>query len=102
MSRICSSSANSTARISHRRAFFSIGSRPRLTPQSRGLLLCPLPALAFSLFVVLVPTVQGALLAFTKWKGLAKAYSFVGIDNLVKALSQPASLRAVINTIVVA
>jgi len=102
MSRIGSSPANSTARISHQGALFSIRSRPRLTAQSRGLLLCALPALAFYLFVVLVPTVQGALLAFTNWNGLAKAYSFVGIDNLVKALSQPASLRAVINTIVVA
>lgn len=69
---------------------------------SRRTLIFAVPALAFYLFAVLVPTTQGATYAFTDWNGLSKSFSFVGIDNLVKVLSDPTSFKALTNTLIIA
>lgn len=69
---------------------------------SRTVLLYTLPALAVYAFVVLVPTVQGSVYAFTDWNGLGSDYSFVGFDNIIKVLNDPQSMRALRNTLVIA
>lgn len=69
---------------------------------SRRTLLYAIPALVFYLFVVLVPTTQGATYAFTDWNGLSPDFSFVGLDNVIKVLQDPTSFKALTNTIVIA
>ncbi|MDF1478601.1 sugar ABC transporter permease [Leifsonia sp. H3M29-4] len=69
---------------------------------SRRTLLYAIPALAFYLFAVLVPTTQGATYAFTDWNGLSKSFSFVGFENIVDVLSDPTSFKALTNTLVIA
>lgn len=60
------------------------------------------PAVVFYVFVIVVPTVQGSAYAFTDWDGLSSSFSFVGLDNVVAVLSDPASLKAIINTVLIA
>lgn len=76
--------------------------RRRGTQMSRRILLFALPALAVYALIVLIPTTQGSIFAFTDWNGLNRTYSFVGFDNLAKVLADPKSMRALINTLVVA
>jgi len=76
--------------------------RRRSGALSRRVLLYALPALAFYAFVVLVPTVQGGTYAFTDWDGLRKTFSFVGLDNVIKVVTDPTSGRALVNTLIIA
>lgn len=69
---------------------------------SRRILLYAVPALLVYAMIVLVPTIQGSVYAFTDWNGLNRGYSFVGFDNLAKVLADPKSMRALINTLVIA
>lgn len=69
---------------------------------SRRILLYALPALIVYAVIVLVPTLQGSVFAFTDWNGLNRSYSFVGLDNLAKVVADPKSMRALINTLVIA
>ena len=84
-----------SARVARRRK--GLGSS-----MSRGTLLFAVPALVFYVFVVVVPTTQGATLAFTNWDGLSPSFEFVGLDNVIKVLSDPSSFKAVLNTITIA
>ncbi len=56
------------------------------------------PALAFYLFVVIVPSIRGGVLGFTDWNGLYPSYDFVGFENFVKIFTTPASLEALWHT----
>ncbi|CAN5443725.1 sugar ABC transporter permease [soil metagenome] len=69
---------------------------------SRRTLLYAIPALVFYLFVVLVPTTQGATYAFTDWNGLSPNFSFVGLDNVISVLKDPTSFKALTNTVIIA
>jgi raffinose/stachyose/melibiose transport system permease protein len=60
------------------------------------------PALIPYLFVVIVPSLQGAGYAFTDWDGLNPDVNFVGFDNFVQIFFDPLALRAVANTVVLA
>jgi len=84
-----------SARVARRRK--GLGSS-----MSRRTLLFAVPALVFYVFVVVVPTTQGATLAFTNWDGLSPSFEFVGLDNVIKVLSDPSSFKAVLNTITIA
>lgn len=66
------------------------------------LVLFLIPALAFYLFSVLVPSIRGVGYAFTDWTGLSRDIQFVGLDQFVKVFQDPASLGAVGNTIFLA
>jgi len=68
----------------------------------RTTLLYIVPALAFYAFVLVVPTLRGATLAFTDWNGLDATFNFVGFANFVKVLTSPASLGAIIVTLTIA
>lgn len=61
-----------------------------------------LPALALYVFVVLVPSVQGAGLAFTDWDGLSPVKNFVGLDNFREMLKDPAARGALRQTLIIA
>lgn len=53
-----------------------------------------LPAAAFYVFVVIVPSARGALYAFTNWDGLSQTFSFVGLSNFVTAFNDPLARMA--------
>lgn len=74
----------------------------RSTSVSRATLIYIVPALAFYAFVLVVPTLRGATLAFTDWNGLDATFNFVWFENFVKVLSSPASLGAVVVTLTIA
>lgn len=77
--------------------------RPRRSHSvSRTTLLYIVPALAFYAFVLIVPTLRGATLAFTDWNGLDATFDFVGLANFAKVLTSPASLGAIIVTLTIA
>lgn len=59
-----------------------------------------LPAALLYLFVVLVPSGQGAYFAFTDWNGLSASPAWVGLDNFTAILDDPLSRGAVLHTVV--
>lgn len=60
------------------------------------------PAAAFYTFAVLVPSVQGSLFAFTDWDGISPTQTWVGLKEFQSIFSNPDSVTAVRNTIIVA
>lgn len=69
---------------------------------SRSTLIYIVPALAFYGFVLVVPTLRGATLAFTDWNGLSATYNFVWFENFATVLTSPASLSAIVVTLTIA
>ncbi|MGV2982740.1 carbohydrate ABC transporter permease [Microbacterium sp. AGC85] len=70
--------------------------------QSRSLLILAIPALIFYGFAVLVPSIRGAVLAFTNWDGLSQNYDFIGFDNFVRIFTSQSSLDALRMTLIFA
>ncbi|MFI6025953.1 carbohydrate ABC transporter permease [Amycolatopsis magusensis] len=60
------------------------------------------PALAFFVFVVVVPSVQGAGYAFTDWDGITPAPGFAGLDNFRTLLDDETARLALVNTLLAA
>jgi len=60
------------------------------------------PAVVLYVFVTVVPSVQGAGLAFTDWDGLDPVKHFVGLDNFRQILHDDAARAAVTQTLVIA
>ena len=60
------------------------------------------PAIAVYLFIVVVPSANGALFSFTDWNGLRPGWSFVGLDNFAAVFSDRAARDALINTLILA
>ncbi|MBB4934857.1 raffinose/stachyose/melibiose transport system permease protein [Lipingzhangella halophila] len=60
------------------------------------------PALLLYSFVLLVPSGQGAVLAFTDWDGLSRGWSFVGLANFRDLLDDGAARGAVLHTVTIA
>ena len=69
---------------------------------TRAALLFALPAIALYAFIVVIPGVQGISYAFTDWDGLSPEITFVGFDNIVEVLGDPASRLALMNTLLIA
>lgn len=57
------------------------------------------PAAFFLLFIVIVPSLQGAGYAFTSWDGLSKNISFVGFDNFVAMAQDGLGIQALGHTL---
>lgn len=57
------------------------------------------PAAAFYLFVVIAPSAQGTLYAFTNWDGLSQNFSFVGWSNFVATYNDPLARQATLQTL---
>ncbi|MFT4029625.1 MAG: sugar ABC transporter permease [Protaetiibacter sp.] len=72
--------------------------RPAWTRLGSSTWYMVIPALAFYLFVVVVPSIRGGVLGFTDWNGLYPDYDFVGFDNFVEIFTTPASLEALWHT----
>ncbi|MFB4280505.1 carbohydrate ABC transporter permease [Nonomuraea sp. MTCD27] len=60
------------------------------------------PAISIYLFIVVVPSANGALYSFTDWNGLRPDWSFVGLDNFAAVFSDRAARAALLNTVVLA
>lgn len=74
----------------------------RTSSQGRGLILFAVPALLMYTFVLVVPTLRGAVYGFTNWNGLSSEWEFVGLDNFLKILDDTASSRALFVTLFIA
>jgi raffinose/stachyose/melibiose transport system permease protein len=61
-----------------------------------------LPAAGFFGFVTLWPSLQGAAFAFTDWDGLSQTRNFIGIDQFVQLLGDPAASGAIWHTLLIA
>ncbi|MCA2225328.1 carbohydrate ABC transporter permease [Nonomuraea aurantiaca] len=61
-----------------------------------------IPALAVYLFIVVVPSANGALSSFTDWNGLRPVWSFVGLDNYAAVFSDRTARDALVNTLLLA
>ncbi|WP_327002735.1 sugar ABC transporter permease [Dactylosporangium sp. NBC_01737] len=61
-----------------------------------------MPAVAAYVFIVVVPSVNGALYSFTDWNGLRPDWSFVGLDNFTAVFTDRSARAALINTVVLA
>ncbi|MGR6914218.1 carbohydrate ABC transporter permease [[Actinomadura] parvosata] len=60
------------------------------------------PAISIYLFIVVVPSANGALFSFTDWNGLRPDWSFVGLDNFAAVFSDRTALDALVNTLTLA
>ena len=60
------------------------------------------PALVLYAFIVIVPSAQGAALAFTDWDGLNPVKHFVGLANFREIFTDPAGRGAAVNTVIIA
>ncbi|MCU1441573.1 MAG: Sugar transporter permease [Rhodoglobus sp.] len=76
--------------------------RRRITSMPRTVLLFAVPALALYTFVLLVPTARGTVFAFTNWDGLSRTFDFVGFNNFAAIFANPDSVKAIINTLIIA
>lgn len=61
-----------------------------------------LPAAAFYIFAVIVPSVQGSAYAFTDWDGVSPEKNWVGLDNFFAIFQDPNGVIAIRNTILIA
>ncbi len=75
--------------------------RPRRRRRHDVPWLFTVPALAFYLFVVIVPSVQGAGFAFTDWDGLSQVKHFVGLREFRRLVDDSAATGAIVNTVVI-
>ena len=58
-----------------------------------------LPAIAAYLFIVVVPSVNGAFYSFTDWNGLRPDWSFVGFGNFTAVFTDRGARAALVNTV---
>lgn len=61
-----------------------------------------LPALGFYLVIVIVPALQGGVVAFTDWNGISPDFDFVGLKNFERLFRDPLAGTAIVNTILLA
>ncbi|ROS61145.1 raffinose/stachyose/melibiose transport system permease protein [Frigoribacterium sp. PhB160] len=61
-----------------------------------------LPAAVVYVFAVIVPSVQGALFAFTNWDGVSAERAWVGAKNFLAILDDPNAVVAIRNTLLIA
>ncbi len=57
-----------------------------------------IPALAFYIFVVVVPSVRGTGYSFTDWDGAKPITNFIGLDNYRQILTDQAAAASLANT----
>ena len=86
---------NSVEDLYSRKRFVGVG-------QSKTLFLFAIPALVFYGFAVAVPSIKGAVLAFTNWDGLSQTYDFVGFRNFARIFTTESSMSALKMTLIFA
>lgn len=77
------------------------GARRRRRGNHLWALLFLLPAVFFLAVIVLVPSVQGSVYAFTNWDGLSQHFHFVGLTNFRDLFSDPLGSAALSHTLVI-
>jgi raffinose/stachyose/melibiose transport system permease protein len=60
------------------------------------------PALVFYIFVVVWPSIEGARFAFTDWDGLSQRRDFVGLQQFIRLVDDPAAMGAIGHTVLIA
>lgn len=60
------------------------------------------PALILFVLIVIIPNVRGAIYAFTNWDGIARQFSYVGIDNFLRIFKDQAAFGSLWNTLFLA
>jgi raffinose/stachyose/melibiose transport system permease protein len=75
---------------------------PRRRRRRSWMWLFLLPAVVPYLFVVIVPSVQGAMFSFTDWDGLDPNWKWVGLDNFTQLFGDGQALKAITNTLLIA
>lgn len=60
------------------------------------------PALIVFFFIVIVPNVRGAIYAFTDWDGIARQFSYIGVDNFLRIFKDQAAFGSLWNTLFLA
>lgn len=60
------------------------------------------PAMLAYLYVVLAPSFQGGLVAFSDWNGISESFNFVGLSNFERLWSDTRASDAIVNTILLA
>ncbi|SNY64939.1 carbohydrate ABC transporter permease [Paractinoplanes atraurantiacus] len=60
------------------------------------------PAVGMYLFIVVVPSLNGAFYSFTDWNGLGEGWSLVGLDNFTAVFTDRGARAALVNTVVLA
>lgn len=58
-----------------------------------------IPGLAFYLFVIIVPAVQGGAYSLTSWDGISAAKKFIGFANFSRIFSDPLALATIRQTL---
>src|SRR5277367_6124929 len=76
--------------------------RPRATVGRHAPWWFLLPALAFYLFVVIVPSARGAYYSLTDWNGLSRTMHFIGLSNFVNAFKDPEARGSLWQTLIMA
>src|SRR5262249_55774535 len=76
--------------------------RPRFLPRSAWPWWFAPPALAFSAFVVLIPSIRGSYYAFTDWDGLNPVLHRVGLANFRAIWNDDAARGAIRHTVLIA
>lgn len=61
-----------------------------------------LPAAAFYIFAVIVPSVRGGAFAFTDWDGISPTRNWVGLDQFKTIFTDPYGSIAIRNTLLIA
>ena len=61
-----------------------------------------LPAAAFYIFVVIVPSLQGGAFSFTDWDGISPTKEWVGLDQFRAIFTDPYGWTAIRNTLLIA
>lgn len=61
-----------------------------------------LPAAAFYIFAVVVPSFRGATFAFTDWNGISPTKNWVGLEQFRTIFSDPYGSTAIRNTLLIA
>jgi raffinose/stachyose/melibiose transport system permease protein len=85
----------------------SIASRARATRVNRRAgLTVPwwflVPGAGIYLYIVIWPTLQGAVFAFTDWNGLTSDFEFIGFENFLRVFRDEDAITAIRNTLVLA
>jgi len=80
----------------------SIVTARRRSNRGRGINLYYLPAVVLLLTFIGYPFVRGIAYSLTNWNGFSPDYSFVGLDQYIRMLSDPRVLTVLVNTLIYA
>lgn len=88
-------------KVSHNGGVFNErGKTMKKLKKEMGYFVFLIPSLILFVFCVVYPFLSGIHLAFTDWDGISREYSYVGIDNFVKLLSDRNVVQPIKTTVI--